>query len=242
MPAPPRIRPAGDRALVVEYGVAIDPATNRSVRALGCLLDGLAHPGLVETVPTYRSLMVHYDPRRVSLSELRRSIAEAHDRLDSVRLPPAKVVDIPTVYGGAYGPDLADVAAYHGLTPDEVVTIHAGSEYLVYMMGFTPGFPYLGSVSPRISTPRLGTPRTLVPAGSVGIAAQQTGIYPTASPGGWRLLGRTPVRLFDLSRTPPVLFEAGDYVRFVPVDADHYGAIQHAVEAGTFVPVVHPRE
>jgi inhibitor of KinA len=219
MASMPRIRLAGDRALVVEFGDAVDEPTNRRVRAIGRILDQRAVSGLIETVPTYRSLMIHYDPMRVTITELERLVADADTQAAAMAPRPGRIVEIPTVYGGEYGPDLEDVAAHAGLSPDDVVALHAGTDYLVYMMGFMPGFPYLGGMSPRIATPRLGTPRTRVPAGSVGIAGPQTGIYPTDSPGGWRLIGRTPTCLFDPARQPPSLLEAGDTVRFVAVPA-----------------------
>jgi KipI family sensor histidine kinase inhibitor len=237
----PRFLPAGDCCLVVECGDGIDPAVNARVRALSMLLAAEAHPAIAETVPTYRSLMVHFDPRRISPGEIE-ALAHALDsRRGEILLPPAKVVDIPCTYGGEFGPDLPFVAQHAGISEAEVVAIHSGVEYLVYMMGFTPGFPYLGGLAPRIATPRLATPRTLVPAGSVGIAAAQTGIYPTDSPGGWQLIARTPVRLFDVRREPPVWFDAGDHVRFVPVGPDEYDALQRGIDSGTFVPVVRSR-
>jgi KipI family sensor histidine kinase inhibitor len=213
----PRFLVAGDRALVVEYGDAIDPDINARVRGLAVLLEQAALDGVIELVPTYRSLMIHYDQRRLAADALERHVREADSRLGSVTLPPPRIVEVPTVYGGEAGPDLDDVAARAGLSTDQVVALHAGTDYLVYMMGFMPGFPYLGGMSARIATPRLGTPRTVVPAGSVGIAGAQTGIYPTESPGGWRLIGRTTLRLFDVARVPPALVEAGDRVRFVPM-------------------------
>jgi len=238
MLSPPRLLPAGDRALVVEYGATIDERVNARVRGLASMLNAVTHPGILETVPTYRSLMVHYDPLRLAVSDLERILRDADAGLADEPVLERRTVEMPVVYGGEFGPDLADVAAHHGLSEDDVVAIHAATDYLIFMMGFMPGFPYLGGLSPRIATPRLSTPRTAVPAGSVGIAGHQTGIYPTDSPGGWRLIGRTPVRLFDASRTPPVLFEAGDYLRFMPVSARESAEIARGVASGDFAPVV----
>ncbi|RPJ58957.1 MAG: 5-oxoprolinase subunit PxpB, partial [Acidobacteria bacterium] len=193
----PRILPAGDSGLVIEYGDRIDPAVNRRVRELFLALDQAAVPGVVDLVPTYRSLLVCYDPLAVSLGALSERVLDLDARRGELALAPPHVIDIPTVYGGEFGPDLGFVAQHNGLTEREVVEIHASADYLVYMMGFSPGFPYLGGMSERIAAPRLKTPRTAIPAGSVGIAQQQTGIYPVESPGGWQLIGRTPVRLFD---------------------------------------------
>jgi inhibitor of KinA len=215
--AVPRYLPAGDRGLVVEFGDRIDPAINRRVRDLFVALDAAHVDGVVELVPTYRSLLVEFDPLRLAPESLVETVGQTLARLADVPPPEPRTLEVPTVYGGEFGPDLAFVASHNGLTEDEVVRIHSGTDYLVYMMGFSPGFPYLGGMSERIATPRLKTPRTAIPAGSVGIAQAQTGIYPVESPGGWQLIGRTPLRLFDARRQPPVLVEAGDYIRFVPV-------------------------
>ena len=136
------------------------------------------------------------------------------------------VVEIPTVYGGEFGPDLGFVASHNNLTEDEVVAIHSGTDYLVYMLGFIPGFTYLGGMDPRIATPRLSSPRTLIPAGSVGIAGAQTGTYPSDSPGGWQIIGRTPVTMYDMSKKQAALLSAGDYVRYVPIDEAEYNRIK----------------
>lgn len=233
---------AGDCAVVIEYGDSIDEATNRRVRLLAAALSLRADPGIVEIVPTYRSLMVHYDPLLVSRPGVEAIVLEAEQHLADVVLPRPRVIEIPTVYGGACGPDLDDVAAWAGMPVDEVIAIHSGREYLVYMMGFMAGFPYLGGVSSRIAMPRLPSPRTKVPRGSVGIAQEQTGIYPTETPGGWRLIGWTPVRIFDAAHDPPVLFEAGDYIRFVPTTTEAARAITEQIDTGGWTPVVRYRE
>ena len=225
---------AGDSALSIELGDAISPEINRRVRDLLLAIDRCKMPGVIDLLPTYRSILVCYDPLLLTLSELEERLRSLEgEALDaSVGVP--KVVELPTVYGGVYGPDLDQVASHNELSPQEVIDTHAGTDYLVYMMGFTPGFPYLGGMSERIATPRLETPRTAIPAGSVGIAERQTGVYPVESPGGWRLIGRTPVRLFDAHREPPVVVDAGDYVRFVPVTEDRYLELQGQVEAGAY--------
>jgi inhibitor of KinA len=230
----PRYLVAGEAALVVEFGDTIDPAINRRVRALLLAIERAGVDGVRDLVPTYRSLLVSYDPLRTTFDALRLRLSDLEARAADFPVPPPRVVEIPTAYGGPFGPDLPFVAGHHHLTEDEVVAIHAGTDYLVYMMGFSPGFTYLGGMSDQIATPRLTTPRTAIPAGSVGIAQQQTGIYPVESPGGWQLIGRTPVPLFDPSRTPPVLVEAGDFIRFVPVAAGEYAAIEREVRQGTW--------
>jgi KipI family sensor histidine kinase inhibitor len=238
MQAAPRILHAGDSALVAEYGDAIDVRLNARVRQLQRTIEASGQAGLVELVPTYRSLMVHYDPMVLSHEAVAGLILEAAGHLPEDDREPARVVDVPVLYGGNEGPDLGDVAARAGLREAEVVELHAAGDYLVFMIGFMPGFPYLGGLPPAIATPRLATPRALVPAGSVGIAGAQTGIYPSESPGGWRLIGRTPVRLFDARLEPPALLQAGDHLRFVPVSRPEYDAIARDVERERYRPHV----
>jgi len=213
----PRYLPVGDAALLVEFGDQIDEAVNRRVHALAQVLAQDTVPGLGEAVPTYRSLLVHYNPLRWDYQGVVSLVREQVQRAKVIPLAEPRLVAIPTVYGGEFGPDLEYVAEHSGLSVQEVVCIHCGAVYRVFMMGFTPGFPYLGSVDKAIATPRLATPRTRVPAGSVGIAGLQTGIYPIESPGGWQIIGRTPLTLFDPHQDPPTLLSAGDQVRFVPI-------------------------
>ena len=231
--AQPRFLPAGDCAVVVELADEISPEINARIRTLDVALGRRQVPGIVDLVPTYRSLLIYYDPVRVRLPELQDHVLSVV-ALEPDALPPPNVLHIPTVYGREYGPDMDFVARHAGLSADEVAAIHAGSDYLVYMMGFNTGFPYLGGMSSRIAAPRLETPRTLVPAGSVGIAQMQTGIYPVDSPGGWQIIGRSPVRLFDPRREPPVAIEAGDYVRFDRIDEARYREIERDVLTGTY--------
>lgn len=172
--------------------------------------------GVVETVPAYASLLVFYDPDQLSPEGVAARARQALDHPGG--MPEGKVHEVPTVYGGPFGPDLQDVARWAGLSEQQVVELHCGTEYLVYMLGFSPGFAYMGKVSPRIACPRLPQPRPRVPAGSVAVAGWQTGVYPSPTAGGWRILGRTPLVVFDPSREPPALFQVGDRVRFLPVD------------------------
>jgi inhibitor of KinA len=232
--AAPRYLAAGEAALVVEFGEAIDPAINRRVHDLLLAIEAARVPGVRDLVPTYRSLLVSYDPRQSTFDTLRAAIASLTDRPAGTGRTTSRIVEIPTAYGGEFGPDLAFVAAHNNLTEADVVSIHTGTDYLVYMMGFSPGFTYLGGMSERIAAPRLKTPRTAIPAGSVGIAQQQTGIYPVESPGGWQLIGRTPVSLFDPSRVPPVVVEAGDYLRFRSVPSEDYRTISRAIRDGSW--------
>lgn len=236
--ARPRFLPAGDQAVVVEFGDTIEPAVNRQVRDLALAIETTRPDGIVDLVPTYRSLLVYYDPRRCTPSRLEAELTRLIEEAATTELPPPRVLDVPTCYGGEFGPDLDFVAKHAGLAPDEVVAIHTSDDYLVYMMGFTPGFTYLGGMSEKIAAPRLQTPRTIIPAGSVGIAQKQTGIYPVDSPGGWQLIGRTPLRLFDPLRQPPVLVEAGDFIRFVRVDRAAYDEVERQIAAGRYEPAI----
>jgi KipI family sensor histidine kinase inhibitor len=218
----PRYLPAGDAALVVEFGDRIDEAVSRRVISLARDLMRDPTPGLSEVVPTYRSLLIHYDPLQSSHQEM---VDLVQARVRKSKIPQSsssRVVELPTAYGGAYGPDIAYVADYHDLSVEDVIRIHSERDYYVYMLGFTPGFPYLGGLDAAIATPRLETPRTDVAAGSVGIGGHQTGVYSVASPGGWCIIGRTPAVLFDAQRDPPALLRPGDQVRFVPIPAEEF--------------------
>jgi inhibitor of KinA len=235
----PRVLSSGDQAVAVEFGDRIDPAINDRVYAFGEQLSAAAPEWLVEAVPSYRSLLVQFDPFAIDTAGvteycqmlLGRDAATAGEQLQR------RIVkfDLPVAYGGEHGPDLATVAEHAGLSEDEVVAIHSSTPYRVYMLGFSPGFPYLGGMDNRIACPRLQTPRVRVPAGSVGIAESQTGVYPSASPGGWQLIGRTPVRLFDVGHEPPALLEPGHFVQFAPVSMEEFEQIAREVETGKYV-------
>ena len=209
----------GDRSLLVELGDEISPAVNQRVQELFSAIDGQRSKGILDLVPSYRSLLMIYDPLCISIDEIKAGIKDIWNNPDQSRLPQPQTVKIPVVYGGEHGPDLELVAQYHNLTPREVIDFHTRSAYRVYMIGFTPGFPYLGEVLDAIATPRRETPRTLVPKGSVGIAQRQTGIYPVDSPGGWQIIGWTPVKLFDPFGKPPSHLVMGDRVQFHAITA-----------------------
>ena len=230
----PRFLPGGDKAIFVEFGDVIDPQVNRRVRHLMLATQKTKIPGVIEMVPTYRSLLVYFEPLQIRAQKLQETLYSLARQLVESELPKPKLVEIPTVYGGEYGPDLQFVASYNNLNVSEVVQIHTATPYLIYMIGFMAGFPYLGGVSLRIATPRLETPRMKIPAGSVGIAGSQTGIYPAESPGGWRLIGRTPLQLFDPSQELPALFQAGDYLIFVSITPEEFSNIKEAVENHTY--------
>lgn len=215
----PLIRHLGDRGLLVELGTGIDPAVNRCVQQLQQRLESECIDGVVETVPAYSSLLVVYDPLRAPPEALKRRIAGLCEFETDDPGQTNKIHEIPVVYGGEEGPDLDAVAAYHGLSSDDVIRLHSSTVYRVYMIGFTPGYPYMGELPEALNTPRRETPRTHIPKGSVAIAQRQTGIYPVVSPGGWQVVGRTPVNLFDARRDRPSLLAMGDEVRFVAVTA-----------------------
>ncbi|MDR0396937.1 MAG: 5-oxoprolinase subunit PxpB [Oscillospiraceae bacterium] len=229
-----RFLPAGERALVVEFGDAIDPEINARVVGLAGSLARKPIPGVREYVVSYRSLLVMFDPMRVGERGLKLRLAwrlRASPKVDSDRAPSA-AVELPVCYGGGFGPDLPDVAAHTGLSVEEVVRRHSAAVYRVYMIGFMPGFPYLGGLDETLATPRLSTPRAIIPAGSVGIGGSQTGVYPLDSPGGWRLIGRTPRRLYDAKSNKPVLLSAGDEVRFVPISAEDFERLERDESRG----------
>ncbi|MBU3143684.1 5-oxoprolinase subunit PxpB [Clostridium sp. CF012] len=233
---------AGDRALVIEFGDEIEEGINSKIRSLTLALEGESIVGIIETIPTYRSLMVIYDPIIIELDELIDKVKSIGTKMDEMRLPAAKVIEIPTLYGGEYGPDIEFVAQHNKISIEEVIKIHASKEYLIYMIGFTPGFPYLGGMNAKIAAPRLQAPRTKIPVGSVGIAGEQTGIYPIESPGGWQLIGRTPVKLYDPYRKEPVLLNAGDFIKFVQIDEVEYENIEALEREGKYNVITSEKE
>ena len=210
----PAFRIMGDRGLLVELGDEIHPEINQSVQELYISMDLRQIQGVVELVPSYRSLLIVYNPLSIGLEELQNTVLGIFRDTDRSQLPQPKNIKIPVVYGGAYGPDLEWVADFHHIATTDVIAHHLEPTYRVYMIGFTPGYPYLGELPDAIVTPRRETPRTLVPKGSVGIAQRQTGIYSVESPGGWQIIGWTPVELFDPKSLPPSLLTMGDRVRF----------------------------
>ncbi len=217
-----RIRPAGDQALLVEFGIEISPEINLRVQEFSHRAGVQKIPGIGEIIPSYCSALVYYDPILLSFAD---AVSWAKEFLDPKPLEThvsAPIKEVPVLYGGGYGPDLSFVAAYNQTSEEGVIRLHTGQTYLVYVVGFSPGFAAMGVVPPKVQAPRLASPRTKVPAGSVGIGGLQTGIYAVESPGGWRLIGRTPLNLFDLQKNPPSFFQAGDYARFYAIDEKEY--------------------
>ena len=230
----PQIKITGDTSVAVVFGNEISTDINTKIRAFDEALAEEQIDGVYETVPTYCSLTIHYAPEKIRYEALQErleallAVSHKAQKLNTI------VMEIPVVYGGEYGPDLETVAAHNGMSTEDVIRIHSGAEYLIYMLGFTPGFSYMGGMDESIATPRLKTPRVLIPAGSVGIAGKQTGIYPIDSPGGWQLIGRTPVKLYDAHRDTPILLDAGLHVKFIPIDEAEYKRIETRIEQGRY--------
>lgn len=228
-----QIRPLSDTALVIQMGEGINEATHKKVKSILNLLENYPFSGFIEAVPAYNSVTVYYNPVDVYFSNLEKGVKTPYEDVKSKVLSlmnqphvtekmTDRVVKVPVVYGGEMGPDLKFVASYNGLTPSEVIKIHSSAEYLVYMLGFAPGFPFMGGMDQKIATPRKETPRLAITPGSVGIAGNQTGIYPLETPGGWQIIGRTPSRLFLPEQSPPTLLQPGDRIQFVPISLEEY--------------------
>ena len=222
----PACRLAGDTGLIVEFGEGIDPDINKKVRTMAAAVKNRQPDGIIEIIPTYRSLLFIYDPVQIQPRHLMALIEELESTIDTVGEKNVPLIEIPVCYGGEFGPDMDNVKASSNLDTDEVIRLHSQPEYPIYMVGFTPGFPFLGGLDERLFTPRLTTPRLVVPAGSVGIANNQTGMYPIDSPGGWQIIGRTPLTLFAPKRQKPFLYKAGDKIKFIPISQDQFEQIK----------------
>ena len=228
-----RFLPAGDTAVIVEFSDRIDRVVSDRVLRLSALVRAANLPGVVETVPTFRSLLVHYDPLATESASVTVAIKNL---LDSSRgeAKPVTLWRIPACYAASHAPDLAEVAQRTGLSASDVIRLHSGTRYHVYMIGFVPGYPYMGDLPAPLSLPRRADPRVRVPAGSIAIATTMTAIYPLESPGGWHLIGATPVRLFDARWQKPALFGPGDAVQFEPIAPAEFDAIRAAVAADAY--------
>jgi KipI family sensor histidine kinase inhibitor len=240
MPDYPRVLNAGDSALVVEFGDAVDADINQSVYDFTASIESDAPTGIGEVIPTYRSALVNFDPMVVTHAEMEMAIQAAISRSQSLSSDERQPLTftLPVYYGGEAGPDLERVAEHNAITTEEVVRIHTSGAYRVFMLGFLPGFPYLGGMDERIATPRLATPRISVPAGAVGIAESQTGVYPMDSPGGWNLIGLTPVSFFDPSANPPAPIQPGSFIRFESKTESEIEVIKLQIAGGAYeIPV-----
>lgn len=231
-PQAAKFLPCGDTALCIEFGSSIDRRVSALVLALAHKIEAAVMPGVVELVPTFRSLLVHYDPSVLTQADLKAKLAPLLADLQPVQ-GASRLWRIPACYDPSLSPDLDDVARRTGLSPRQVIERHSGQTYHVYMVGFVPGFPYMGDLPPELALPRRENPRTKVPAGSIAIATTQTAVYALESPGGWHLIGRTPAALWDVRCDPPVLLGAGDKVRFQPISAREYEALSVQSAAGT---------
>lgn len=231
---PIQLLPLGDKAVVLQFEEEVSEATHAKIQAVAHYLSRHPTPGILEFVPAYTTLTVYYDPWLLSnkgktdpydkvVTILQQVLSKAKEQQHS----DSRLVEIPVCYGGAFGPDLEEVAKQNNLAPEKVIQLHSTKVYLVHMMGFAPGFPYLGGMDKRIATPRKSVPRAAIPKGSVGIAGGQTGIYPIQTPGGWQLIGRTPLILFDPLREQPSILKAGDRVRFIPITEEEFEKQAH---------------
>ena len=230
--------PAGDHAMVVEFGSIIAENINQKVHALAGWIEEKQIEGVVELLPTFRSLMIYYDCHVVSFERLKRKVSEFDDTKVSAGAEKKKIIKVPCCYGARFGSDLHDMEKILGIDKDEIIRIHSSVCYKIYMLGFLPGFVYLGGLDKRIEVPRLSSPRVKINPGSVGIGGNQTGVYPVASPGGWRLIGGTPLDFYDPDREKPILCNASEYIRFVPIHIDEYYDIRHLVLKGQYEPEV----
>lgn len=224
----------GDSGLTIEMGKVISEETNQRIRAMVTAIEEATLEGVEELVPTYCTILVIYNPVIIGYSELKEKLMKLEGTLEKKSFQKPEVVHIPTFYGGSAGMDIEFVAAHNGLMVEDVIRLHSEAYYLVYMLGFTPGFPYLGGMTPSIATPRLEVPREKISAGSVGIAGNQTGIYPFESPGGWQIIGKTPLNLFNVYEKPYSLLQSGQYVKFDPIDEAAYHQILEEIQLGRY--------
>lgn len=229
-----RIAAAGDSSILIEFEKEIRPDINQKISATVQLLKAQQTPGVIDIIPAFCSLLINYDPRVISYGEMKKRMEDILKIDVKAGASRKKVYEIPVCYGGKYGPDIETIAENAGLSIEEVIEIHSSCDYLIYMLGFLPGFCYLGGLDERIHTPRLANPRIKINAGSVGIGGSQTGIYPLDSPGGWQLMGMTPVKTYDPNREIPILVEAGSYIHFFPIDEEEYDRIKELVDKGEY--------
>lgn len=223
----PSIAWAGDRFLRIAFGDIPDAPTGNRIRAAFAALSAASIPGLLDLTPAYTTILATFDARRID-AETEAAVRTALAGAGTTAAPPSREVEVPVCYGGRHGEDLEDLARAHNLTADETISCHTSAIYTVAFIGFNPGFPYIRGLPDQLATPRLASPRPRVPAGSIGIAGTQTGIYPGGTPGGWRLIGRTPLSIFDPARDPAALLAAGDRVRFTPISAAEFDRIAAA--------------
>lgn len=223
--------PLSEKALVIETGSAINKETELAVRKLTALLESQTPDWVIEFIPAFTTVTVFYDPLRLNQAQAEQELRRLISALDEVEASEPRIIDIPVCYGGAFGPDLAFVAEHNGLTEEQVIEIHTSGTYRVHMIGFAPGFPFIGGMSEKIAAPRRKSPRLRIPERTVGIAGMQTGVYPIETPGGWQLIGRTPLRLFVPEQDIPSLLRAGDKIRFTKISEAEYREQEAATHA-----------
>jgi len=223
-----QFQPASDQSLLIYFGQQITPDAHQRVRKLLRLLEQKPIAGVRNLNPAYCSILVSFDALRLNHADLEEILRGYIHRLDALRIPKGRELKIPTCYGGEFGPDLNEVASLHGITPAQAIELHSSATYVVYFLGFVPGFAYLGELPEALATPRLASPRRSTPSGSVGIAGNQTGVYPFSTPGGWRLIGRTPIAMFRPDRKAMSFLAIGDRVRFTPISAARFAALERA--------------
>lgn len=232
---------SGDGAITVEFGNTISVEVNSKVRVLADAIAFEGFEGLIEVVPTYRSLTIHYDPLVISYDKAVEIIKNIEQKSGGFFKQRSYIVEIPVCYDDEFAPDLSFVATYNNMSVEDVIKKHISNDYLIYMIGFTPGFPYLGGMDTSIATPRLEKPRIKIEAGSVGIAGEQTGIYPVDSPGGWRIIGKTPIKIYDKDSERPVQLDMGDYIRFIPIDKIEFDKISKSISQGNYKLIKYPK-
>lgn len=230
-----RVLTAGDSALLLQFEQRIGEDVNRRISATVKLLKMQQIEGIVDMIPAYASLLVQYNPLVIRYEEIYKRVSAIVKMDTKVESMEKKVWEIPVLYGGELGPDFSYVAEHAGISGEELIRLHSEKDYLVYMLGFLPGFTYLGGLEEKLHTPRLENPRVKIPAGSVGIGGSQTGVYPVDSPGGWQLIGRTPVKMYDPEKQDPILVQPGEYIHFYPITDSEYTRISEAVAAGNYM-------
>jgi len=226
--------PMGDKGILIKLEQKISSEISAKIRQFTASLEKCPNPAILEIIPAYASICIIYDPLIMDYDGVKKLLSDFLESSVSRGLTNATVFEIPVLYNYETGPDLGFVSEHSGLSVEEVVRVHTSVEYLIYMLGFAPGFPYLGGMDDRISAPRLKVPRKKITPGSVGIAGKQTGMYPIESPGGWQLIGQTPIKLYDPARTPPVYYNAGDYIKYKAIDENTFGHIQELVKKGVY--------